>query len=1053
MIQFDGTAGDLNSLGLGHGTQVVVLAGRDTSTTVPVTGLTFFIDPENYRFHDLLHNLENGLPDRRASIQVVLDYDGPRTEPANEEAPYQRELWTSTNRTTRFVEPGGNPALATSLLRVIDAEGKRFATALVSQTLNISPAGGGAGSAQDVTIPADEHDPLATVDLNGLFHKTVRKTVGADGRVTIDETGSRFSENRPPSAQAQPGTTRQKNDRPEGYLWSSKGKVGLLGTFFEPALSDHAYEVGLQGTPIGPLVARHDAQFGMPNEKPADEDNPDGHPAHVGPLAFSSLDATKFSSSSLGGKPIKGFMCRDESDLEAANANVDGATCVWRPVIYVNSDDIEPPAPLPGKPGPPGAPGKDGAVGPQGPQGPPGAKGGDGKDAGGQNRGGGSGVPCPNVPQVPVDPRKEPKKPRGQGNGGNVPFDPNRPQGPIEGGFVGEGGTFVPVEPSTGPITRAPGTPPDESGQGFPANPGWPGVTAGPGTVGLGGGGFTVPVSPGAPPKRTTPGAEGLISPDGVPLIPETVANFPILPLGQPGGAVSVGGQIALITAALEATRTQVNSLMGGPDYFAGNITAIHQNYPGFPPAGNTIGQWVQGGDEQVVVGPAASPLYALSILEGNVVAGDQRTAASRVTDARDGLLYSTGVFTVGREVGPGVTDYRPLIHLDNDRTQTGLVTAPLIETTDGSFGVTYTGGVISEGQPVVTYDPGTYVDGDVPTYDQATGTFVGTPGGSSGTDATSIQTVPVDPTAPTVGQTLVFDGTDWVPTTTFTIPPGYYGNGESGSHVLSGTDTLLGDMHATDVDLNGQILFTVGFKIYVSETSTFTFNGGSLNATGSGGQPGDIAGGGPGGPVQGSGTLGEDGLGGQGSQGAGGGLAGQSMTNCYGGAGGAGGDAGEPGFAGGTVSLPAAAYGRMQDYISGSTGVMTSRAGTIYMKGGAGGGGGGGQLGGGSGGGGGAGGQRLVLVAPRIVQGSAPGAVYCSGGNGGDGFISGGAVAGGGGGGGGGGDAVFIYEYTDCDLSDTGITDVQGGLGGAGVGLGANGAAGSPGRVTEMTR
>jgi hypothetical protein len=92
-------------------------------------------------------------------------------------------------------------------------------------------------------------------------------------------------------------------------------------------------------------------------------------------------------------------------------------------------------------------------------------------------------------------------------------------------------------------------------------------------------------------------------------------------------------------------------------------------------------------------------------------------------------------------------------------------------------------------------------------------------------------------------------------------------------------------------------------------------------------------------------------------------------------------------------------------------------------------------------GGGSGYGGPCIILSAPTITN---SGAINAPGG---DGATSASSTNGGGGGGGGGG---WIVINTTAAWTNTGTTNVAGGLGGAGVGTGAAGVAGAVGTVTN---
>src|SRR5690606_28243241 len=71
------------------------------------------------------------------------------------------------------------------------------------------------------------------------------------------------TEARPPEPDRNPAGSVPLLNHPKGYVWSDAGRVGLLGTLVAPEGAAGSYFAGREGTPIGPLPLRHDAQVTM----------------------------------------------------------------------------------------------------------------------------------------------------------------------------------------------------------------------------------------------------------------------------------------------------------------------------------------------------------------------------------------------------------------------------------------------------------------------------------------------------------------------------------------------------------------------------------------------------------------------------------------------------------------------------------------------------------------------------------------------------------------------------------------------------------------------
>lgn len=1051
MIQFDATDGNIG-IGHGFGTAVLVHSTRDPVVGAPTTSLEFFLDPLSWRFHDTMGRLPSGVADRRVNVQTILDYHAPHSVPATtDESPYAYDPCTPANRGTRYVDPDGYAAMPTSLMRVIDSADGRHVVALVSQSLG-----------------------------------TGQGTKGTQEKQGKDEP------------------------REEGYLWSTLGVCGTLGSVFEPGLYNIGpLPVGNAGTPVGPLVVRWDAPFGMPSSDDI------AQPNWIGPLDLrggvevptftkeellqiardaatgvisdaqkAALDRVVGPNSLVGGVPsgksmkdsteeegewLKGVLVFDESlsTLDSGGR----ANGKWRPALKIPKPK-EPPPVAPQKPikGPPG---KDG---PQGPAGKNGGNGKDGKDGAGQGRddGDSGGVACPNVPFV------------GLGGGGIATpgFNPENPPPPTSGPIPSPGGgTFVP-DPAGGwvfhpPAELPPSTTGAEGGTGLFTPEGQPGAFVPP----LQGGDQTVPFPPSTTPDGNgfgwaplvpLPGGGVSFGPGGPKINPlppsrintgfgrgfgDTIASAPIGYLGGPGGAQNLGDQITLLTGALQATRELVNSLMGGPDYFAGNLVAVNRNPGGLAPVGHTLGQWVESNGQDVLVGANSSPLAVVSIYDssrgGTVGYADDRPYDQRVNDARDGSQYTTGVFTVAREVrGEGVTDDRGLLHLDNDRTQTGLVTGKLVDTTDGAFRVNLEGVGTFQGAD----GEGTTVGTDV---DVAGGVTVGEDVAvTGGITQQGGETVVSVPEGGTVGYVPIDDGAGgyaWGPQSGgggSVGDPLVFGDGRDGPLVLGGNLSLSAPLQCTTITLNGYKLHTNGWLVQC-DTLDASVAGSQVHNGGADALPGNAGGG--------SGTIGpvaiEVGGGGNGGRGASyGTIGGQSSTaGSFAGAGTYGGGTGGAGGTGGGGNAGSGATAASDfvanpkdthDWLHGVVFGAGSPGGYYSIYGGSGGGGGGcgtppyvGQTN--YGGDGGAAGGTCIIAAQTIIGEPGTATVASVGGNGGQAVsVSGGAGDyADGGGGGGGGVAICIYE-TATDLS----FDCSGGTGGNAVGGGNNGSNGTAG-------
>jgi hypothetical protein len=375
--------------------------------------------------------------------------------------------------------------------------------------------------------------------------------------------------------------------------------------------------------------------------------------------------------------------------------------------------------------------------------------------------------------------------------------------------------------------------------------------------------------------------------------------------------------------------------------------------------------------------------------------------------------------------------------------------------------------GVLGYQQDWLQLDSGCTGNEIVATHYAGGGNSVNTPGVKSGSVLTgnSVKVNGVSLTAtlasdtdvligtPTDGQVLTYDGASgkWknLPGGSTAFFGGIFGTGVDGAATLDGTATvgwaskagsvytLTRDAHVTALTINsGSTLITNGYKIYCQGTVT---NAGTISNDGNAGQANGTAGASAG---SNSGTLLPGIGGGAGNTGAGtaGSVGGGSYAVVGTGNGGAGG-LGSSGAGGGSTfsastGVPGAPIRSAQNAVT-SFVPTTLTGGLKAFSGGPSGGGGGGD-GTNKGGGGGGGGGAIVILTHGMNN---SGAISAIGGNGGSPSTG---NAGGGGGGGGG----VVAIYTLSAWTNTGTTNVAGGTGGTAVGTGANGSNGTVGNV-----
>lgn len=551
------------------------------------------------------------------------------------------------------------------------------------------------------------------------------------------------TQTRDPAEPEEPEAPPVPSTRPGGYVANEAKKTGLLGTFFTPALGEAIF-AGREGEEIGALVARADAQFAASKEK-------------RGRLHLKTDDVASIPEDTKSQR-VKGWLMFDSS-VKEQDSKIPGDLGQWRPVVPVNAkippSGDPPPPPPPKKPkpigvipgylaGPGGGNGSKGKAelypgwssGETTPTPPKQPETGDGL-AGGDltpvgvltGAGGASSAPEGAViaggtgtsgvrtgangegegpTAVATGPVTNPQSQKRDLTGQFV--DPVPCPLATSGGAVIAGGTGTSSAPEgstqTGDGPQAPLGPPgaaiDDPPGGFQPDPsplpetfyepGFPALQVVGNEVWLGG-------------SRSGNGPSGHpVEVKGAPATAEVafgshnVLTTPIPVMGQPGGPTNVEDELAWIAYAAESLRQVVMGMVGGPAFLASNIAVVHQNTPGNPPAGSTIGaQWTARPGE--ILRTDESPFRVPGTLHAD--AGAQLVATG------------AGIFEVVREhTGDGsVVDKRPAILVDN-RTKGEIVsTADAFSTHDRRAAITggaqvLSAGLVAHRTPEETRDP-----------------------------------------------------------------------------------------------------------------------------------------------------------------------------------------------------------------------------------------------------------------------------------------------------------------------------------------------------------
>lgn len=551
------------------------------------------------------------------------------------------------------------------------------------------------------------------------------------------------TQTRDPAEPEEPEAPPVPSTRPGGYVANEAKKTGLLGTFFTPALGEAIF-AGREGEEIGALVARADAQFAASKEK-------------RGRLHLKTDDVASIPEDTKSQR-VKGWLMFDSS-VKEQDSKIPGDLGQWRPVVPVNAkippSGDPPPPPPPKKPkpigvipgylaGPGGGNGSKGKAElypgwssgettptpPKQPETGDGLAGGDltpvgvltgaggassapegAVIAGGTGTGGvrtgaeGEGEGPTAVATGPVtNPQSQKRDLAGQF------VDPVPCPLATSGGAVIAGGTGTTAAPEgstqasdgTAPPPKPPGAAIDDPPGGFQSDPsplpetfyepGFPALQVVGNEVWLGG-------------SRSGNGPSGHpVEVKGAPATAEVafgshnVLTTPIPVMGQPGGPTNVEDELAWIAYAAESLRQVVMGMVGGPAFLASNIAVVHQNTPGNPPAGSTIGaQWTARPGE--ILRTDESPFRVPGTLHAD--AGAQLVATG------------AGIFEVVREhTGDGsVVDKRPAILVDN-RTKGEIVsTADAFSTHDRRAAITggaqvLSAGLVAHRTPEETRDP-----------------------------------------------------------------------------------------------------------------------------------------------------------------------------------------------------------------------------------------------------------------------------------------------------------------------------------------------------------
>ncbi len=735
LIVADATSGQFAVPTFAHRFAVVSALDEEDGAPVIRKEDEILLDWKQVRVHDLQQDAKPGVRDRRLQFQVVNNYEDSVEPPKDGMSPYaQAEVWTALNRSTREADGFGRVALPGSHRRIVGSEDGKFA---IAQTLVEwqAAATGEVGSGADLPPPegvafkepgietgtggtVSRSSPSVTVNGVTVFGDAAvgaaRDAVNAGASASEVLAAAQSGKFTPPTverpAEAPPDAPPAPSARPGGYVANEAKKIGLLGTVFTPALGEGVF-TGREGEEIGVLPARGDFQIALSKEK-------------RGRLHIKADDVANLEEPKKGGKRVKGWLMPDSS-VAGQDSKLPGDLCQFRPVVEINAkippSGDPPPPPPPPKPKPPigvippylGGPG--GGSGSKGkaelypggssgevPPSPPGETG-DGLPDGdltpvGVATGAGGGSAAPEGAVSTGPPAGGVRTPgAGTGEGPTAVAtgpvaNPQSQQRDLTGQLVApvpcplttSGGAVATQPPSSAPEgnTRAGDGQPDPAAQptaDAPYEPGFPALQVVGSEVWLGG-------------SRAGGGASGHpVQVRGAPVyaaVPfgsHNVLTTPVPVMGQPGGPADVEGQLAWLSYSVESLRrVLIDGLTGGPGYLASNVAAIHENGPGNPPAGSTIGgRWTARTGEALV---APSSFTVPGSLHAD--------AGGTITRAGAGVL---GIER-GHSGDGQIVDKAPLLHLDNRARGETVSAADALSTHDRRAAITGGSQVLSAG-------------------------------------------------------------------------------------------------------------------------------------------------------------------------------------------------------------------------------------------------------------------------------------------------------------------------------------------------------------------
>lgn len=327
-------------------------------------------EPRNWRLSKLSGKTRRGIPDRRLELQIVTDWAGPQGPGAGHLG--WTDFRTSDNRSTRHVDGSGKRvAQQDSHERIVDDEAGAYSLAMTLVEHAPLEAPGATGVA-DGEADAALQPPAgvafneagttggtggtvtrsqASVSVGGVTYQgeaavEAAKEAVRRGGTTQDvaraaSAAARGEQPPLPPPPALTSTTRTAptpaaaQQRPGGYV-ASDAAVGLAGTFWTPASGAEMFR-GLEGTPIGTLPMRHDAQVAL-------------DPDRRGRFHIKDDDLAEVPEA-LTGRVVKGWLMPDSS-VAGQDTALPGETFQLRPVVRIDASQVPPPPPLPPPPPP-----------------------------------------------------------------------------------------------------------------------------------------------------------------------------------------------------------------------------------------------------------------------------------------------------------------------------------------------------------------------------------------------------------------------------------------------------------------------------------------------------------------------------------------------------------------------------------------------------------------------------------------------------------------------------------------------------------------------------